>query len=1025
VRRMDAQQLSQGAGGVPAGFYHGGKVYLVASQLDGDSDVVKVLFHEGLGHYGLRGAFGQPLGTILDRLAILNAGKVRAKARDYGLDYEKLSDRRAAAEEVLAEMAQTHPELGFVKRVIAAIRTWLREHVPTFDKMKFSDDEIIRNFILPARAFAQTARPAGTAFADTEPMVMFSRTSTAAQNLFLDATTGHGTVNWWQRSVGTQYHKAQQNPATFGKVFNALQDYIKDISVYANAAADKAPTLLQKLDSWRDLKRARAASADVTAAGKAIFEGTLNDKKVYTRAELSSRFGLTDTQAELYSEFRGAVDQSLDDMAKSELVRLVGEQGSVLADRAMASSLDEAAEMLADHMEAIGDERTAGAIKEKAAQVAKLKEEGYAPLMRFGQHTLHITRDGETEYFAMFESRLAANRAARQLREDPSFQGAEFTHGLMSEQAHKLFSALPLDSLELFAHVTGNTDDQVYQDFLKLTKSNRSAMKRMIHRQGVAGYSEDVTRVLASFLTSNARLAAGNLHLGAAKEAAQAIPKEQGDLKDEAVRLVEYVQNPQEEASALRGLLFTNFIGGSVASAAVNLTQPLTMTLPYLSQFGGAVKAAARLLAAAKVAATGRADGELAEALRRAEADGIVSPQEIHHLQAEAMGRLGNNPLLKKAAFIWGSLFSLSEQFNRRVSFIAAYRTALAENIADPDKFAEKAVIETQGLYNKGNKANWGRGAIGATAMTFKQFSTHYLEFLTRMYKSGPEGKRAVAVALAMLLLAGGAGGLPFADDLDDLVDTLAQAMGYDFNSKVAKRKFIAETLGLGSVAGEVATRGLSSLPGMPIDVSLRMGMGNLLPGTGLLLRSNTDRSSDVLELAGAAGGLAKNAIEGGQKLLHGDVLAGVGTVVPVAIQNLVKATTMWQTGEYRNTKGQKVMDVDEVDAVMKGIGFQPAEVARESARMQQVQRSVALAKNVESEIAGAWAQAQADGDAEGVQKARKQLATWNEDNPGTPIRITGSQIVKRVRDLKASRADRAVKSAPKELRGMVRETLG
>jgi len=389
------------------------------------------------------------------------------------------------------------------------------------------------------------------------------------------------------------------------------------------------------------------------------------------------------------------------------------------------------------------------------------------------------------------------------------------------------------------------------------------------------------------------------------------------------------------------------------------------------------------------------------------------------------MSSLGErHPVLKKAAFVWGSMFSLSEQFNRRVTFVAAYQAAQQEGITDPFAFAEKAVSETQGLYNKGNKANWARGAIGATAMTFKQFATHYLEFLVRMSRNGPEGRKAVAVALALLLLTAGAGGLPFADDLDDAIDTVGQALGQDTNSKRWKRQFIADTLGMGDMAAEVATRGLSAIPGMPIDLSLRMGMGNLLPATGLFMRSNTDTARQLLEVAGAAGGLASSVKEGVNKALGGDAIGGGMMAAPLAIQNIAKAVQMWDTGEYRNKAGAKVMEVDALDGAMKAIGFQPAAVAQESARVGQTMRSVQLAKNVEGEIAGRWAQAMADGDAEGVAAARQELADWNKDNPTTPIRITIPQILSRVRALRSTRAERTAKAAPKELRGLVRETL-
>lgn len=256
------------------------------------------------------------------------------------------------------------------------------------------------------------------------------------------------------------------------------------------------------------------------------------------------------------------------------------------------------------------------------------------------------------------------------------------------------------------------------------------------------------------------------------------------------------------------------------------------------------------------------------------------------------------------------------------------------------------------------------------------------------------------------------------------LVDTIGQALGYDLNSRRAKREFVAKTLGLGDAAAEVATRGLTALPGMPIDLSLRMGMGNLLPATGLFLRSNDDTSRDLLELAGAAGGLAKMAMTGTTKLLQGDVAGAGMAVAPVAIQNMAKALGMWETGEYRDTKGRKVMDMDAVDGAMKFLGFQPAEVARESSRIGETQRTIQLAKNVEGELAGKWAQAQADGDSEGVEAARKAIADWNEKNPSARIKVTRTQILQRVRALKSSRAERAVKAAPKELHGAITEAI-
>lgn len=156
VRRENDRQLSQGATGQPQGFITRGNVYIVASEMSGENDVLRTLFHESLGHYGLRGLYDRPaLNAALDRVATMRAADVAKKAKQYGLDINNARDRLLAAEEVLAEMAETKPEIGVVKQVIAAIRAWLRDNIPYFKNLELSDAEIIRDYILPARRYVE------------------------------------------------------------------------------------------------------------------------------------------------------------------------------------------------------------------------------------------------------------------------------------------------------------------------------------------------------------------------------------------------------------------------------------------------------------------------------------------------------------------------------------------------------------------------------------------------------------------------------------------------------------------------------------------------------------------------------------------------------------------------------------------------------------------------------------------------------------------------------------------------------
>lgn len=175
VRKEDAEQRKLGAAGDVEGFYLRGTVY-VNQTLKTPEDVVRVMFHEGLGHYGLRGVYGKGLTDVLEQIVALRKPDVLAKAKQYGLDPKDPAAMLKAAEEVLATMAQTKPSTGFVQRAIAAIRAWLRQNVPGFASLQMSDAEVIERFILPARAFVERGAKVGR---DMAAAAAFSRSEEA------------------------------------------------------------------------------------------------------------------------------------------------------------------------------------------------------------------------------------------------------------------------------------------------------------------------------------------------------------------------------------------------------------------------------------------------------------------------------------------------------------------------------------------------------------------------------------------------------------------------------------------------------------------------------------------------------------------------------------------------------------------------------------------------------------------------------------------------------------------------------
>lgn len=864
------------------------------------------------------------------------------------------------------------------------------------------------------------------------------RPITAADNKAVAKPLFEGTLVWARDLDGT--------PVTT----DALNDKYRNVPT-----AEKAQILLRTgkiqertLKMWKGLP---VEQFDAIINGK-FDSALLKPGVVWSQKELKTLFGLSEHQAGLYQEARAAIDRSIDMTARTDMLRLMGAGFAGLRDVVLEQqSLEDAFELAVgtiqeearanpDMAERLTEINNAVVTRYETAKA--LMAQGYAPLSRFGRYTVDVvSQTGEREYFGMFESMRDAN--LMKLKMASVFPGATVTQGTMSEQAHKLFQGITPESLEQFGSMLGlsgegnEAQDKAFQAYLQLAKNNHSALKRLIHRKGIDGYSEDVGRVLAGFVYSNARLAAGGLNAGTLESAIENIPKEQGELRDVAMGLRSYIQDPQEEGQAIRGMLFAQYLGGSVASAIVNMTQPFQITMPWLSQFGGMRKAATQMGRALKDMGTKgfQYEADLAKALHEAEGDGTVSPQEIHQLMAQARGtgslRAGDGTKLgdaraaasnnwERVKVAWGQPFALAEQFNRRSTFIAAYRIAKEQEMASPADFARKAVLETQFLYSKANKMRWGRGAIGGTLMTFKTYSVSYLELMHRMWtQGGPEGKRAVGWAVAMLLLMGGAGGLPFMEDAEDLIDGAGQLMGYNVSAKQWRKELLRDTVG--KELADFVEQGVSGLPGAPIDVSGRMGMGNLIPGTGLLLTKQS-RDRDLLEIAGPAGDLVARGFSGARKALTGDVGGAALEVSPTAVRNAVKGVDMATSGIYKDTKGYKVIDTTLDEAIAKAIGFQPRSVAEVQEANSFMQRSKSFYVQTSSDIKAQWAQALFNKDEGALERVRERLADWNRDNPEQPIVVKMPDIWKRVREMGKDRTQRIADTAPTALRGQMRE---
>ncbi|MGL5631350.1 MAG: PLxRFG domain-containing protein, partial [Azovibrio sp.] len=227
----------------------------------------------------------------------------------------------------------------------------------------------------------------------------------------------------------------------------------------------------------------------------------------------------------------------------------------------------------------------------------------------------------------------------------------------------------------------------------------------------------------------------------------------------------------------------------------------------------------------------------------------------------------------------------------------------------------------------------------------------------------------------------------------------------------------------LGEGGANFVEHGISSL--VPIDVSARLGMGNLIPGTELFKKSSTDKTRGAVELFGPAGSVVSGAVKAFDGLGTGKNFSDIiKPVAPKAFNDLMQAIDILQTGYYRDSRGRKVVEAGASDAFFKAIGFQPNVVAEPRRVQWMVGQSSEMHRSIMANIHELWAMGVFEHDQDKILVAKRKLTDWNQKNPETPIRLNPTSIAQRVRAMRASSSERMVNATRKEVRGMVKDAI-
>lgn len=523
-----------------------------------------------------------------------------------------------------------------------------------------------------------------------------------------------------------------------------------------------------------------------------------------------------------------------------------------------------------------------------------------------------------------------------------------------------------------------------------------------------------------------------------------------------------------EAGSALKMITVLMQLGGSVATAAVNLMSLASHSLPYLSHYNsargfgggyGQTKAATALWKAASNVKNFNLsddlflqqilkDGSFARyGLTREEAEFLFAQTEQGTLQAAqfnalvgtARGKVFNNKA-QAAVKTWMSLFSYTEQFNRRVTALAAYRLEKdrlrAQGVTDNDQLvreateaARVAVTASQGEYAMFNRPAMARGNVLQYVFMYKQFVITTVQLLRNM---PPKGQM---LALGLLLLMSGLKGLPFAEDIFDVVDTIAQKLGLKMASVEKELTEWLDAVAPGA-APFIMRGGFDRWLGATI--STRLGMGDLLPLTGAF-KAGADPAreaenfagpvfSGIAGLVGTVAGLTKYGAETIGLRDDTTSLTGILRDSPLAaVRGIVDGLLYLDSGMITNNRGQVVSKEAPYHVIIaRMLGFYPS-IATEQNDIVRISKDVAnYAKAIKAEYVSAYVKAKLDNDTARMQEIVADVQQWNADAKGTGLEITAfSQSANRAA-MEASRptALRYLKSAPKQMRPETMELL-
>ena len=406
--------------------------------------------------------------------------------------------------------------------------------------------------------------------------------------------------------------------------------------------------------------------------------------------------------------------------------------------------------------------------------------------------------------------------------------------------------------------------------------------------------------------------------------------------------------------------------------------------------------------------------------------NGVMVPATTSVMLNTALRR-SSNPRIQKIADLIMLPFNSTETASRRAAGLAAYRLEYerqraAGNDADTaaqnaSRFAEQAINLTLGNYSNLNRPLAWRQGWPSLLFMFKAWPVTSIQLLANLDRKGQ-----VAMLFSLWCLAG-LSGLPMAEDAEDIVDTIAQKLG--FTSRGIRVEFASLVDSIFPGMSPLVLRGAVSYAlgsNLAPNLSGKFSLGDVIPGTDFLLAgAKTDRILNELAGPVPATVLSSAATAASLLLLP---FSDTKTLTDVAresritiLRDAFDAYAYAQNGAIVDKRGYVIApNATAGDYLFRAMGFYPEAAAKQFEQIKYIQRASNYQKDVMVAFRERWVKARMVNDTEGMRAVEAAVEDWNAETRGTALELRGfrSKAEKLYREATRSSKERALKAAPK-----------